>query len=178
SGLFFYRTTLFARLFLVFGLSLMFVLSIAMMHLFRGVIYAVMRAPNGRFPIAIIGADDVALEIARQLACNPFAPCQVACFVALPGQISRITSSRVLDWDELEDVVQVYGCNEALLALPPDRFGEAHRLLELLQQLSVPTKLVLNLGPTLLTTDRIFDFYGLPLIDVRAHPVESVRYAL
>lgn len=178
SGLFFYRTTLFARLFLGLGCSLMFLLSIAMMHLFRGVIYAVIRAPNGRFPIAIIGADDVAFGIARQLSCNPFAPCEVACFVALPGQVSRITDGRVLDWHQLDDVVQVYGCNEALLALSPERFGEAHQLLESLQRLSVPTKLVLHLGPTSLTPDRIFDFYGIPLMDVRAHPVESVRYAL
>lgn len=178
SVLFFYRETMFARVFIAIGCALLFILSLVMMHLFRGLIYAVTRLPRGKFPIAIIGADEVASGVKQQLSCNPLTPCQVACFVALPGQPSTITDTPVLEWAHLEDVVQKFRCTEVLLALPLTRFSEARELLEIVQRLCVATRIVLHMGETSVTTDHIFDFYGVPLIDARKYPGDSVAYAL
>src|SRR5579864_2675036 len=178
SGLFFYRTTSFARIFIVVGCTLMFVFSLFMTHLFRGVIYALTKAPKGKFPVAIIGADDIATGIASQLCSNPLVPCQVACFVALPGQASKITDIPVLEWNSLEDVVRVFQCREVLLALPLTRFSDAREILDMLQHLSVPARMILHMGATSVSVANIFDFYGIPLIDVRTYPGDSVAYAL
>jgi len=178
SALFFYRTTTFARLFVLAGCALMFILSLGMIHAFRGIIYAITKNPNGRFPVAIVGADEVAIQVARQLAHNPLTPCKVACFVALPEQMPTITKVPVLEWHRLADVLEVFRCREVLLALPLHRLGEAQTILEALQRLSIPARLVLHLGQTSLLPDHIFDFYGVPLLDLRSYPGDSVGYAL
>jgi exopolysaccharide biosynthesis polyprenyl glycosylphosphotransferase len=37
---------------------------------------------------------------------------------------------------------------------------------------------VLDLGQGIFVADRIFDFYGLPLLDVRSYPLDTVGYAV
>ncbi len=178
AALFFYRTTTFARFFVVVGCALMFILSLGMIHVFRGIIYAVTKHPNGKFSVAIAGADEVAAQVARQLSQNQLTPCKVACFVTLPGQTPTIKGVPVLEWHRLADALEIFQCTEVLLALPLDRLGEAHTILDGLQRLSIPARLVLHLGQTSLLPDRIFDFYGVPLVDLRACPSDSIGYAI
>ena len=178
SGLFFYRTITFARGFVVTGCALIFLLSFGMIHLFRGVIYAIKESANGRFPVAILGADELAAKVAQRLAQGPLTPCKVACFVALPGQDAAIQDSHVLPWDSLDDVVEKFHCKEILVVLPPARQGETQRILEVLYHLCIPARMVLDLGEGVFVADRIFDFYGVPLLDIRSYPIDTVGYAL
>src|SRR5215470_9926890 len=60
SVAFFYRTGNFARVFVVVGCFLMFIFSLGMIHFYRWVMHVIEHSTNGRFPIAILGADDFA----------------------------------------------------------------------------------------------------------------------
>lgn len=98
SGLFFYRGITFARIFVVLGCVLMFILSLVMIHLFRGVIRVLGISSNGHFRVAIVGADDFASRVSRHLVSNHFLPFDIACFVALPDQVAAALDCPILDW--------------------------------------------------------------------------------
>jgi exopolysaccharide biosynthesis polyprenyl glycosylphosphotransferase len=175
---FFYKTANLARLFIVIGCCLIFVFSLGMIHLSRWVIHAVERSSKGRFSIAILGADEFARGVARHLSNSPLARCKVACFVALPDQTVTNLDSPVLNWDQLDEVVDTFHCKELLVALAPEHLGEAKKILKAVQRLCIPGRLVLDLGEDLFLPERIFDYYGIPLVDVRPHPIDTVGYAL
>ena len=65
AALFFYRSISFARVFVITGGVLMFLLSFGMIHLFRWMLYVLKASTNGHFPIAILGADDLATPSRR-----------------------------------------------------------------------------------------------------------------
>src|SRR5947209_7389170 len=178
AGLFFYRGITFARFFVIAGYVFTFVLSLGMIHLLRGIIYALLKFPNGRFPIAILGADAWAVRVADHLSKNVLAPCKVACHVALPGETSSPVSAPLLQWSELEQVSDQYNCKEVLIALPLHRFAEAPMLKDSLQSLCIPSRLVLSLGDGDFVPERLFDFCGLPLLDVRPYPIDTAGYAI
>ncbi len=174
---FFYRDASFSRVFVVSGGLLMFFIALAMFQIFRAVIVA--RVPHSnRFRIAILGADELAFQVAEKLRGNAFLGCDVICFVALPGQKPSVASERVLDWAQLEEVVDTLHCQEILIALPPGGFGQLQGLWARVQALCVPARVVLDFGEGVFVPDRIFDFYGVPLLDVRPYPVDTVAYAV
>jgi Undecaprenyl-phosphate glucose phosphotransferase len=178
SLLFCYRTITFSRGFVLVGCSLIFVLSFCLIHLFRAAIHTMDKSKNGRFPVAVLGADEFAASIADRLAKSRLARCKVACFVALPGQQEMAKGSPVLAWDRIDDTVDVFQCGEIIVALPPERIGEAQKILQTVQHLCVPARMVLDLGEGIFVPERIFDFYGIPLLDVRPYPVDTLAYAL
>jgi len=178
SILFFYRGTDYARMFIVIGCLLIFLLSVGIIHLFRGLLYVMKKSRNGISRVAILGADEGAARVADKLRNNPLTKCSVACFVALPRQEPVGSVVPVLSWDKLDEVVEVYGCKEAFLALPSQRFAEAQEFFELVQHLCIPTRMVLDLGDGVFVADRVFDFCGLPLLDVRPYPIDSVSYSI
>jgi len=178
SGLFFYRGKSFARLFMVLGCIFIFFLTLGMIHLFRGVAHVLKGSWNGRFRVAVLGTDELAVGAARHLSQNPLTPCTVACFVALPSQASAGLDAPVLAWDRLDDVVEVFHCKELVVALPLDRLSEIQELLESVQHLCIPARVVLDLGQGMFAPDRIFDFCGLSLLDVRPYAIDTVGYAV
>ena len=175
---FFYRGINFARLFVAVGCALIFVLSLTTIHIFRWIMRAIENSPSAHFPIAILGADEFACGVARRLSKSGLARCKVACFVALPDQEVRTLDSPVLTWDKLDAVVDVFHCRELLVALPPSHLGDAKKILQIVQHLCIPARLVLDLGEGVLLPDRIFDYYGIPLLDVRPYPIDTVGYAI
>jgi Undecaprenyl-phosphate glucose phosphotransferase len=175
---FFYRTVSFARIFVLIGCTLLFVLSFCLIHVFRGVMRAIQKTSNGRFSVAILGADEFAAGVARHLSKSHLSRSKVACFVCFPNQCKTATGSPVLEWDRLDDVVDVFHCAEVFVALPPQRMNEAQGILQTVQHLCIPVRMVLNLGEGVYVPERVSDYYGIPLLDVRPYPVDTVAYAL
>jgi Undecaprenyl-phosphate glucose phosphotransferase len=175
---FFYRTVSFARIFVLIGCTLLFLLSFCLIHVFRGIMHAIEKSSNGRFSVAILGADEFAASVARRLSKSHLARSKVACFVCLPNQRKTSADSPVLEWDRLDDVVDVFHCAEVFVALPPQRMNEAQAILQTVQHLCIPVRLILDLGEGVYVPERISDYYGIPLLDVRPYPVDTVAYAL
>ena len=178
SLLFFYRPTSFARIFVLAGCLLMFLLSLAILHLFRGAMHAFERSRNGRVPIAILGADEFAQKVGRHLSRCPLAHCKIGCYVALPGQEAARLDAPPLDWERLDDAVETYHCEEIVAALPPDRLGETQQILQSVRRLCIPARLVMDFGQGLFVPERIFDCDGLALLDVSPYPIDTVSYAV
>ncbi len=175
---FFYRGVSFSRIFVVLGCLLVFVVSLAVTHLFRGTIYIFRRSANGRMRVAILGADAFAAGVERHLTRNPLTRCEVACFVALPQQTPSVSGPPVVAWDCLDDVGDVFHCREVRVALPPQRFGELQEIMKRVQYLCVPARVALDLGEGVFVPERLFNFCGLQLLDVRPYPVDTIRYAV
>src|SRR5260370_9336455 len=112
------------------GCILILIISFVMIHFFRGAMHVLEQSPNGRFPIAILGADEFAQKVGLHLAHSPPARCRVACYGALPNQTVTSLDSPVLRWDPLEDVVEAHHCMAIVLALPPWRLADAHEILQ------------------------------------------------
>lgn len=178
SGLFFYRGATIARWVMTLGCVFIFFLTLIMIHLFRGAAHVLRGSFNGRFRVAVLGTDELAVRAASHLARNPLTPCKIACFVTLPGQTSTALDAPVLGWDALNDVVEVFHCKEIVVAVPLDRLSETQKLLESLQHLCIPARVVLDLGRGMFVPERIFDFYGLSLLDVRPYAIDTVGYAV
>lgn len=178
SFFFFYRPVSFARMFVVIGLVLLFVFSVFLIHLFRRILYAADKSPNGRFSIAIVGADQHGMEVARHLVADDAARCRIACFVALPEQAYSIKDVPVLPWERLEDTIDVFHCSEILICLPPHQIGQSQHILKSVQHLCIPARMVMDLGEGIFVPDRVFDYYGVPLLDLRPYPVDTIAYVL
>jgi exopolysaccharide biosynthesis polyprenyl glycosylphosphotransferase len=78
----------------------------------------------------------------------------------------------------MDDVVDVFHCAEIFVVVPPQRFGETQKILKTVQHLCIPARMVLDLGEGVFVPERVFDYYGIPLLDVRPYPVDRVGYAL
>lgn len=175
---FFYREVSISRLFVVLGFFLTFVFSIAVLHLFRSGLFATNGRRIAKLRIAIIGADDYAMQIARHLKSRSLMHCEVGCFVALRGQQPEVGLQDVVPWERIEDAVDLFNCQEVLIALPPSRFSELQPVTERVKHLCVPARIVLDLGEGMFVPEHLFDFWGLPLLDVSPYPVDTVRYAV
>ncbi len=55
--------------------------------------------------------------------------------------------------------------------------SETQAILQKVQHLCIPARMVLDLGEGVFVPERIFDYYGNPLLDVRPYPVDTVSYA-
>ena len=175
---FFYREVSMSRVFVVTGFFCTFLMSVAVLHLFRSGLFG----RNGRgvamLRIAIVGADARAKHTAEHLNARSLLHCQVVCFVALPGQQPEVGLDHVVPWERIEDAVDLYRCQEVLIALPPTRFVELQPVTERVKHLCVPARIVLDLGEGMFVPEHLFDFWGLPLLDVGTYPVDTVRYAV
>ena len=178
SPLFFYRTVILARTFVLVGCGLLFVFGVGIIHIFRGILNRTDKSHQGRFRIAIIGADQHASRVAQHLASKDVTRCKVACFVALPGQVHSDQQAQVLGWEQLEDVVDAFHCTEILICLPPEEIGQSHEILLAVQHLCIPARMVLDLGEGVFVPDRVYDYYGIPLLDIRPYPVDTIAYSL
>lgn len=175
---FFYRNVTFARIFVAVGFCFLFVFSVFLIHLFRRILRTADNLPNGRFSVAILGADQYGFQVAQRLTHHEGARCRVACFVGLPGQSHCITDTPVIDWEHLGDVTDLFHCSELLICVPPEQIGRSQDVVKAVQHLCIPARMVVDLGEGIFAPDRVFDFYGIPLLDIRPCPVDTIAYSL
>lgn len=174
---FFYRVTTFSRVFTVVGSMLMFVVAVMLRQLFLRVVAWANVMPGGRLRIIVVGADHHASRVTQQLLLHSPMACDILGFVPLPGQ-DDVAPGETFAWDELERVVEEHQCHELLLALPPGRFDELPELINSLQNICVPIRLVMPFGEGILVKDRIRDCAGLPAVDLQPYAVDTIQYQL
>jgi Undecaprenyl-phosphate glucose phosphotransferase len=174
----FYREAQFSHFFLVLSCILLFFLTVASQILFRVILESLRRRGKYCIRVLIIGADDFARGMAGRLMHGQLTPCQIAGYVALPNQIVSVSDSPVYEWHEIPKLAAGNGIDEALLAIPYAMFGEIPSLLRGLEPLCVPTRAFLTFGDEVEIKEQLFDFGGMPLLDLKPTPTESMSYAL
>ena len=175
---FFYRPNEFSRVFIVLGFACLFVLCLVSQVVFRLALEGLRCRKKYLIRALIIGADEYSVETAHRLMCGQITPCEIAGFVRLPGQqVSPLISNPY----ELEDIPKIAVGNrfdEAILALSSLRSTEIRSLLKKLDPLCVPVRAAIDVGTGVELNERLFNFGGIPLIDMKPTAAESVSYAL
>jgi Undecaprenyl-phosphate glucose phosphotransferase len=174
----FYEGIQFSRIFLVLSCILLFFLAVACQIIFRVFLESLRRRGKYCIRALIIGADDFAQGMAKRLMHGQLTPCQVAGYVALPNQSVSVSDRPVYQLGEIPKLALSNGIDEAVLAIPYARFGEIPSLLRSLEPLCVPTRAFLTFGEEVEIKDQLFDFGGMPMLDLKPTPTESMSYAL
>lgn len=175
---FFYRQAELSRIFVVLGCALTFILSLFVLHIFR----VILRSKRGPFGspvrIAVLGANGCEVRLADHLENLPLVPVEVVCLISLDCQNEAGCKWPVLNLARVAEAVDVYRCQELLVTLPPSRLMDLQDVLQPLQDLCVPVRVALDLGEGVFVHDRIFNFCGMPLLDVRIYPIDTMKYAV
>jgi Undecaprenyl-phosphate glucose phosphotransferase len=175
---FFYRGTEFSRVFVISAALLMFVITLVLLQVFSWLATHSRARRVGQLRLVVVGSDSNAVRVAEKLKADRLIDFDVVAFIALPGQQPVPEARPVWEWCELETSVDLLRCDEALLIIPPERFGELQEFLASVRCLSVPARVVLDLGEGLFLPDRIFDFQGITLLDVRPYAVDTIGYVV
>jgi Undecaprenyl-phosphate glucose phosphotransferase len=174
---FFYRSAHFPRLFLASTVTSLLACSLLIQFFFHKKL-PLRIFQTARPRIAVLGADQYALRVANRLRKNHLLECEIAGFVALPGQTSAVCDEHAIDWNSLHDVVDEWRCKEVVLALPPRRLYKLESLRPRLQELYLPVRLILDFGRDSFSRESIHDVGGLSFLDVATDPTESVGYSV
>jgi Undecaprenyl-phosphate glucose phosphotransferase len=173
---FFYRTANFPRLFLASTVTSLLFFSLLIQFLFHKKLPLRIFHPSRPPRIAVLGSDQYALRVANRLRKNHLLECEIAGFVALPGQVSAVFEEQAIDWSSLHRVVDEWRCEEVVLALPPRKLYKLESLRPKLRELYLPVRLVLDFGRDSFSRESIHDVGGLSFLDVATDPTESVGY--
>jgi exopolysaccharide biosynthesis polyprenyl glycosylphosphotransferase len=177
--LFFANAKYISRLFIAGVCAMLFCGGILLRVAFMRLLRWTNQRDGLRVPVAILGADDQALQVAEELTRDAENASDVRVFVALANQPGQIPApAPVVGWEQREYAVEEYGCQEALLVLPPERFSELPELMTAARQLCIPVRLTLKFGQGLLAPHRLNYVSGIPVLDLQPYPVDTVGYQI
>jgi len=175
--IFFYRAVSFSRLFVASTSIILFFSALILRFVLRAAMRGRFLHNSGGIRVLIIGADEFAARTARNLVDREFHALQIAGFVRLPGQKIEVKGV-VHEMDCLANMVVEHQIDDILLALPAARSHEMPQLMERVQHLGVPVRVVLDLGDQPPTSDRLVNINGVWMVSVCHSPIESVMYMI
>ena len=177
-AMFFFRQEEFSRLFVVLSCICLFFLTIGCQMLLRLVLESLRRHGKYCLHALITGADEFAVETADRILHGQITSCQIAGYVALPGQKVAVQTEPVHHLEDLPRLAIGNGLDEAILAVPNPLFTEIPAILQKLDPLCVPVRAVLNWGDGVKISDQLFDFGGIPMLDLKPTAAESISYVV
>jgi Undecaprenyl-phosphate glucose phosphotransferase len=175
---FFYHGATFSRLFIGISAFALFLLASVMRIAFRVLLERERRNGGQSVRVLIVGSDESARRVACRLEDGQVMPCKIVSFVHLPGQEVSVEGKPVLEWEEVSRLAFGNGIDDVVIALPADRCGQLHEILSKLQPLCVPMRAVLDFPEGISLHDQLFDFGGIPMLDLRVTPADSISYVV
>jgi len=175
--MFFYRAASFSRLFVVLTSIILFFSAVALRFVLRAAMRGRFLHNSGGIRVLIIGADEFAARTARNLVDREFHALQIVGFVRLPGQNPKV-KARVHEMEGVANMVAGNQIDDVVLALPASRLHEMPQILDKVQHLGVPVRVVLDLGDQPVTSDRLVNINGVWMVSVCHSPMESVMYMI
>ena len=175
--MFFYRAASFSRLLVASTSIILFFSAVGLRFVLRAAMGGRFLHNSGGIRVLIIGVDDFAARTARDLVDREFQALQIVGFVRLPGQDPKV-KGRVHEMDGIANMVAGNQIDDVVLALPASRLHEMPTILENVQHLGVPVRVVLDLGDQPPTSDRLVNINGVWMVSVCHSPMESVMYMI
>ncbi len=176
TGLFFYRAFNFSRLFIVLSaLSLVFLAWLTQVG-FRLLLESRRKYWIPVCHILLVGTDEFAAGVAKQLGENKFMPCKVVGAVRLPGQENALAGITIHGLEDIRQLANDKGFDDVIIALPPSRFSEIPLLKSKFEALSVPIRAVLDFGKSVTFSESLFAFGSTMMLDLERTPAESAEY--
>jgi Undecaprenyl-phosphate glucose phosphotransferase len=175
--LFFSRDGLFPRGLFVCGLASLLVLTLVTRSLLR--LFLHKRREYGKpTKILIIGGDDFAKQTAERLQRLSLTPCQIAGYVALPGQQPAGGANPLYRLDQIAGLNASRGFREAIIAVHPMEFSRVPALVEAMETLCLPARAVVDLGEGVVARQRIVQLGRFQVLDLTSTPADLLHYAL
>ena len=128
--------------------------------------------------LLVVGADQFAIDVASRLQRLSFAPCEIVGYVRLPGQEVRANGHRIFDLEQLPELRSRGEVDEAIIAVHPAEFSRIPDLINMLNQLCLPARAVVDLGEGIVIRERLFQLGRMQIVDLTPVPIESLDYTL
>jgi len=173
--MFFYRAVSFSRLFMASTSIILFFAAVGLRFVLRAAMRGRFLHNSGGIRVLIIGADGFAARTARNLVDREFQSLQIAGFVRLPRQNVKVKGV-VHEMDGIANIVVSNQIDDIVLALSAARSHEMPQIMEKVQHLGVPVRVVLDLGDQPPTSDRLVNINGVWMVSVCHSPIESIMY--
>ncbi len=175
--LYFIRNSVFPRGLLVITILVLMTLTLILHALFR---IAFRSQAHFATPVRVlmIGSDQFAADTAKRLQRISFAPLHVVGHVRLPGQAVEVPGARIYEFEQLLLKQALEGIDEMVVAARPEHFSQIPKIIEVCNQLCMPTKAVLDLGEGVVVREKLFQLGNLQMLDLMSTPTESLDYAL
>ena len=176
TGMFFYRSFSFSRLFVAFSAIALVLLAWLTQVAFRLLLESRRQNWLPTCQILLVGADDFAARVAKQLRENKFMPCRVVGVVRLADQENAVEGVTTYELEDIPRLAINNGFDDVVIALHPSRFGEIPRLKSKLEVISVPIRAVLDFGDSVTFSESLFTLGSTMMLDLYRTPAESARY--
>jgi Undecaprenyl-phosphate glucose phosphotransferase len=175
--LFFSRADAFPRGLFLCGIVALFVQTLLMRSLLRA-IFRKRREWGKPTRILIIGADGFAQQSAECLERLSPAPCQIAGYVALPGQCAAPNAAPLYRLDQIAGLNAAQGFEEAIIAIHPMEFSRVPEVVEALEKLCLPARAIVDLGEGALGRQKMVQLGRLQVLDLTSTPADLLHYAV
>ena len=173
---FFYRNASYSRLFIGISAAALFGWAVLLRLGIRVALERSCRRGSHSVRVLIIGADEGAQRVARRLIDGQLMPCSIVGFLALPGQDARVPGYPTFRLEDIPRLASGNGIDDIVIAISPDQFGQLRDIVARVETLSVPTRVVLDFGEGISLRETLFDFGGIPMLDLRATPADTANY--
>lgn len=174
--LYFTRNNDFPRALLLCGIGAIFSLTLVLHAAFRTVCRS-HGALGKRAKLLVVGADDFAVAASKRLQNLSFAPCEIAGFVHLPGQVCA-TQARIYEIEHLEDLRPSHEISEIVIAVRPSQFYLLPSLMKSLEHLCLPIRAFIDFGEGVVAREQLFQFGNVQMLNLTRTPTESLDYAV
>jgi Undecaprenyl-phosphate glucose phosphotransferase len=172
---FLYRGASYSRLVIAISAVALFFLAIVARIVFRVFLEFHRRRGKGEVKILMVGTDRFAFQVATTLQHGEMLPCRVVGFVRLPDQEIAVTGS-VYEADQIPHFSNGHSIDDVIIALPAGRLSDVQKITPALEKLSVPTRLVIDLGEGIGIRDRLIDLGNIHMLDLQPTLSETEPY--
>jgi Undecaprenyl-phosphate glucose phosphotransferase len=172
---FLYRHASYSRLVIAISAVAFFVLATAARVIFRVALELLRKGGRNEVRILMVGTDRFARRMATTLEHGEVLPCKVVGFVRLPGEEIAVDGP-VYEMDQIPTFSNGHSINDVVIALPAAGLREIQGIAPALEKLSVPTRVVIDLGEGVGIRDRLINLGGINMLDLRPTLAETTPY--
>jgi Undecaprenyl-phosphate glucose phosphotransferase len=172
---FLYRKASYSRLAIAISAVALFILATIARIGFRVFLEFLRKDARNEVRILVVGTDRFARRIGTSLQHGEVLPCTVVGFVRLPDQEIAVEGP-VYEVDQIPSFTNGNSIHDIIIALPATRLNDVQKIAPALEKLSVPTRVVIDLGEGIVLRDRLIDLGGIHMLDLRPTLAETGPY--
>src|ERR1700684_3464895 len=151
---FLYRQASYSRLVIGISAVALFVLATTTRVVFRVFLELLRKDGRNEVKILVVGTDRFARRVGTSLLHGEVLPCRIMGFVRLPGQEGAVEGP-VYELDQIPAFSNGSSINDIIIALPAARLSDVQKIAPVLEKLCVPTRVVVDLGVSVVLRDRL-----------------------
>src|SRR5579864_2143430 len=172
---FLYRGASYSRLVIAISAVSLFFLATMARIFFRVALEFLRKSGRSEVRILMVGTDRFARQIATTLQHGEVLPCKVVGFVRLPDQQLAVEGP-IYESDSIPNFSNGHSIDDVVIALPATRLSDVQKIAPLLEKLSVPTRVVIDLGDGVAIRDRLIDLGDIHMLDLQPTLAETEPY--